>query len=104
MAKSTFGLDKNLACAATYVLGWVSGLVFLLVEKKDKEVRFNAIQSILFFGAITVVGLVPILGLLLIPVLGLIGLAGWVMLLVKAYQGNKFKLPVIGELAEKYSK
>lgn len=104
MVKSTFGLDKNLACAATYVLGWVTGLVFLLVEKKDKEVRFNAIQSILFFGAITVLTMVPILGLMLTPVLGLVGLVGWLMLLVKAYQGNKFKLPVIGELAEKYSK
>lgn len=99
--KSTFGLEKNIAAALTYLLGWVSGLVFLLAEKEDKEIRFHALQSIIFFGGLTVVCLLPVLGWLLSPFLFLVGLVGWVFLLIKAYQGEKFKLPLIGEIAEK---
>lgn len=104
MAKSTFGLEKNIAVAGCYLLGWLTGLVFLLAEKEDSDIRFNAMQSIIFFGALNVLVIVPIVGWMLSPVLGIIGLLGWVVLLVKSYQGKKFKLPVIGDLAEKWSK
>ncbi|PIU33673.1 hypothetical protein COT03_02765 [Candidatus Shapirobacteria bacterium CG07_land_8_20_14_0_80_39_18] len=99
--KYTFGLEKNVACALTYVLGWVSGLVFFLAEKKDRDIRFNAAQSIVTFGALTVLGMVPVVGWMLSPFVFLVGLVLWVLLLVKAYQGARFKLPVIGDLAEK---
>ncbi len=102
--KSTFGLDKNVACALTYVLGWVTGLLFFLVEKGDKEVRFNAVQSIILFGLINILTMVPVLGIMLSPFLFLIGLIAWILLLVKTYQGAKVKLPVIGGYAEKFSK
>lgn len=102
--KSTFGLDRNVACALTYLLGWVSGLVFFLAEKNDKEVRFHAMQSIIFSGGLMVLGLIPLLGVALMPFLSIIGLVGWIFLLVKAYQGGHFKLPYIGDLAEKWSK
>ena len=48
--KQSSGLSKNTAAALCYVAGWVSGLVFLLVEKKDEFVRFHAMQSIVTFG------------------------------------------------------
>lgn len=99
--KSTFGLDKNIACALTYVLGWITGLVFFLAEKKDREVRFNAAQSIITFGALSILGMIPVIGVMLSPFIFLVGLVAWVVLLVKAYQGTKFKLPVVGDFAEK---
>lgn len=102
--KSTFGLDRNVACALTYLLGWLTGLLFFLAEKEDKEVRFNAVQSIILFGGINILVMVPVLGIMLSPFLMLIGLVAWILLLVKTYQGGKVKLPVIGQYAEKFSK
>ncbi|RJR23414.1 hypothetical protein C4578_04235 [Candidatus Microgenomates bacterium] len=102
--KSTFGLDKNIAAAATYLLAWVSGLVFFLAEKDDSDIRFHASQSIIFFGALTLLSIVPVIGWALSPFLFLIGLIGWIVLLVKAYQGERFKLPLVGDYAEKLAK
>lgn len=102
--KSTFGLDKNIASALTYLFGWLSGVVFFLTEKEDKDIRFHAVQSIIFFGALNIIVIVPVIGWIISPFVGLVGLVGWVVLLVKAYQGEKFKLPAIGDLAEKWSK
>lgn len=101
--KSTFGLDRNIACALTYLLGWITGIVFFLAEKGDKEVRFHAMQSIIFSGALTVLGIIPLLGIVLMPFLSIIGLIGWIFLMLKAYQGGHLKLPVIGDLAEKWA-
>jgi len=103
--KYTFGLDKRTACALTYVAGWVSGLVFFLSEKEDKEIRFHAMQSIIFFGSLNILsiflGRIPFIGWSLMPILGLLGFVGWLVCLIKAYQGEHFKLPVVGDIAEK---
>jgi len=103
--KSTFGLDKNIACALTYAGAWITGLIFFLTEKKDKEVRFHAIQSVIFFGGLNViqmfVGRLPIINLGLTPLLGLLGFVVWLICLIKAYQGEHFKLPVVGDIADK---
>jgi uncharacterized membrane protein len=126
LAKSSTGLDENVAALLSYVLTWVSGLVFFLIEKDSRLVRFHAMQSILltvFAGIIFVVvwvvwivlavistQLPGIIGTLVSLVITLIFLAfwlgvliAWVLCLVKAYQGQYFKLPVIGNLAEKFS-
>lgn len=102
--KATFGLDRNMANAATYLLGWVTGLIFLLVEKEDKEIRFNAMQSIILSGGLMIISFIPVIGLILAPFLGIIGLVAWIVLLVKTYQGEKIVLPIVGEYAKKYSK
>ena len=94
------GLPRNTAAALSYILGWLSGLFFLFVEK-DEFVRFHAMQSIIVFGALTILSMVPIIGWALSPIVFLAGLALWLILIVKAYQGEKFKLPYIGEFAEK---
>jgi uncharacterized membrane protein len=125
-AKSSTGLDENVAALLAYVLHWLSGLVFFLIEKESRLVRFHAVQAlalgILFFvggmvlwfvwvvavivtnqisGALsTLVSLV--LGLLIFVFFAAL-FAGWVMGMVKAYQGQYFKLPVIGNFAEKFS-
>lgn len=98
------GLDRNVAGLLCYVLGFVTGIIFFVIEK-DKYVRFHALQSIFTFGTLFILNYV----LLAIPIIGWIGnilLAPltfilWIVLMVKAYQGETFKLPVFGELAEK---
>jgi uncharacterized membrane protein len=123
--KSSTGLEENLAALLSYVFGWLSGLIFLLIEKDSRLVRFHAMQSILLNVFAVVVGIVlwivmfilfliatqlpSILGTLLSLVVTLIWIAfsigllvAWVMCLVKAYQGQFFKLPVIGNFAEKF--
>ncbi len=105
--KATFGLDENIAGALTYVLTILTGLIFYLAEEKNKFVRFHAVQSMIVFGGLWIISFIlsriPMLGLLNIFV-GPIGLILWILLMVKAYQGEKYKLPMIGEYAEKYSK
>lgn len=112
---ATAGLQENVAGLLCYLLGWITGLVFFLIDKRP-FVRFHAMQSIITFGALNVLywifawsgwlgGLVgwAFVGLLSM-LLGLLGLVCWILLMVKAYQGERFKLPVVGDLAESYSK
>lgn len=101
---SSTGLDPNLAGLLTYVLGFVSGLVFLVLEKQSPFVRFHAYQSTILFLAISItgfiLGFIPLIGSLLGSVLGLASLVLWVVLMLKAYQGERFKLPILGDMAE----
>ncbi|MCK5653582.1 MAG: DUF4870 domain-containing protein [Dehalococcoidia bacterium] len=111
--KSGTGIEPNIAGLLCYVLGWVTGLVFFLIEKDDEFVRFHAMQSIIVFGALHVAMIImwvfywiPYVGILFMVVASLISIAAfvlWIILMVKAYQGERYKLPVAGELAEKYS-
>jgi len=111
--KSSTGLASNIGGLLSYVLGWITGLIFFLIEEKDEFVRFHAMQSIVFFGAITVIQivlglfqLIPGIGILFTVLMSLVGLLAfvmWIVLMVKAYQGVLYRLPVAGELAERYS-
>ncbi len=108
---TSMGMQPNVAAGLSYLLGWVTGLIFFLTEKQNRFVRFHAMQSILFFGGLTVLSiLVNILsgiGIPLIFVVGylinLVGFAGWIILLINGFQGKYFKLPYIGDYAEKYA-
>jgi uncharacterized membrane protein len=114
-AAATTGLQENVAGFLCYILGWVTGLIFFLIDKRP-SVRFHAMQSIIAFGALFVIQWVfiwggwfgGILGYALMgmigSVIGLLALVAWILCMVKAYQGKRFKLPVIGDLAETYSK
>ena len=105
MEKTSTGLTANVAGLLCYVLGWVSGLAFILIEKENKFVRFHAIQSIYVFGALTIAGIIlgwiPFVGLVLSWLISVLGLVLWIVLMVKAYQGIMYKLPGAGNLAEK---
>ena len=106
LGKTTVGMDANLAAALSYVFGWVSGLIFFLIEKENKFLRFHAMQSILFAASWTVILIVlgiTVVGAFLIPIVGLIFFVVWIVLIVKSFSGEQFKLPVIGDMAEKYS-
>jgi uncharacterized membrane protein len=105
MDKSSIGLDSNVAAALAYAMGWVTGVAFLLTERENRFVRFHALQSTIAFGALSIAWMValsiPIFGLFfaffVIPPLS-VGL--WLFLMFKAYQGDRFKLPIVGDMAE----
>ena len=85
-----------------------AAVIFLLVEpyNRNRFVRFHAFQSILFTIAWVVlhgVVIIPYLGWALWPVVELAFLICWIVLLIKAYQGVMFKLPVIGDFAEQHA-
>ena len=105
MAKTSTELDENVAGLLCYVLGWISGLVFFLIEKENKFVRFHALQSIIVFGVLTlasiVIGWIPFIGWVINSIICVLAIVLWILLMVKAYQGEKFKLPWAGDLAEK---
>jgi uncharacterized membrane protein len=103
--KTATGLEENVAGLLCYVLGWVSGIVFFLLEPDNKFIRFHAIQSMIIFGIITVAAAVlrwlPLVGPSVAGVVIGIGVALWIVLMVKAYQGTKFKIIWAGDIAEK---
>ena len=105
MARASRGLEPNLAGLLCYLVGWISGLFFLALGK-DEFVRFHALQSVVTFGALTVAFaliLVPVVGWLFSYIVFLIGLILWIVLMVKAAQGKRFKLPWAGNFAEKHA-
>ena len=115
LGPTTMGMQPNVEAGLSYVLGWVTGLIFFLMEKQNRYVRFNAMQSILFFGGLTVIrillsavgfidlGFLDLIVSLLGIVVGIVGFVGYIVLLINAFQGKYFKLPVIGDYAEKYA-
>ena len=107
MEKSSTGLSENVAGLLCYVLGWISGVVFILIEQENKFVRFHAIQSIMVFGVLTVAGIIlgwiPVIGGIFSWIISVLGFILWIVLMVKAYQGTKYKLPWAGDFAEKRS-
>jgi len=112
-------LASNIAGLLAYIAGFITGIVFLVIEpyNKDKFVRFHAFQSIFFNVAIIVFwiafGIVSgilirvsfgIFGLIFIFVDGLLGLAiflYWLFLMYKAYNNERYMIPFIGEIAAK---
>jgi uncharacterized membrane protein len=113
------GLTPNVSALLAYLFGWLGGLIFYLMEKDNKFVRFAAMQSIILnvaavavwivFGFLTTAlafvtyGFGAFLGLLY-PVLGIGYTIVWVMLMVKAYNNEEWELPVIGKVARNFVK
>ena len=107
LGKSSLGLDANVAACLSYVFGLLSGIIFYVLEKENKFVKFHAMQSIVVFGAVFVLGIIlpfiPVIGLILLPIVYIGSIVLWIFLMVKAYQGETFKLPIVGDMAEKNS-
>ena len=94
--KTVTGLPKNTAASLSYVLGWVTGLVFLLVEK-DPFIRFHAAQSVVVFGLISLVFFIPFVGALaLVPLSPLVFIL-WLVLVYKAWQGEEWGVPFLSK-------
>jgi uncharacterized membrane protein len=103
--KTSVGLEPNVASLLCYAVGWITGIIFFILEKENKLVRFHALQSIIVFGALSIAsGLLswmPIFGGFFGAVIGIIAFVLWIVLMVKAYQGVKYKIPLAGDFAEK---
>lgn len=113
--KSTaLGVTENLEALLCYVLGWLTGAAFLFIEKENRFVRFHAMQSLVTFLALAIVMFilhgplaylpVPMLGYFLgflTSLVGLLNLFLWVFLMVKAWKGEWYRLPVAGDFAAK---
>jgi len=113
------GLSTNVVCALTYLVGLITGIIFLVLDpyKNDRKVRFHCFQSIFFHVAtiglwivlMFVSGMLAVisrgfLGLLILPFEMLLGFGSfglWLFLMFKAYNGEEFQLPIIGPLAAK---
>ena len=104
LGKTSINIDPKLAALLSYLAGFVTGIVFLLIEKDNKYVRFHAMQSTIVSGGLFVLqwvlAFIPFL-MMLVPLVGLAGLVLWIVCMVKAYQGEKFKLPIVGDIAER---
>ena len=102
------GLDQNLAGLLCYLLGFITGIIFLLIEKDNRFVKFHALQSIFISVAIFIVNMVlsviPLIGWLVSLLMSPLILILWIVLMMKAYQGKMFKLPIIGDMVEKQMK
>ena len=113
MTNTATGLRENVAGVLCYVLGWITGIVFLLLEPENRFVRFHAFQSIAVFGALSVVGLVlsilqliPFIGILfwvLGLLVGVLAFVLWIVLMVTASQGRKYKIILAGDYAERWA-
>jgi uncharacterized membrane protein len=104
LAASSEGLAENVAGLLCYAFGWVTGLIFLLIDKRP-WVKFHAAQSIAVFGGLTVIriGLLFMSHLLGWAVFGLIGLVSvvlWIFLMVKAYQHETVRIPIAADIAD----
>lgn len=104
------GLAPNVASLLCYLCTWVTGLIFLLIEKENKDVKFHAWQAI-FLGIAVFVAYLIIMVLGFIPYLGIVAmilnlvvwvgfLVVWIIAMIKAYQGQKWLIPIIGPMAE----
>jgi len=102
--KTSTGFDANVAAALSYLVGFVTGAIFLVVEKENRFVRFHALQSTLLFlglvGLNLLLNIIPFLGFLvsvfvLLPVSAIL----WLYMMFKAYQGEELRLPLVGQIA-----
>lgn len=111
---TSINLDPNTAAGLSYLGTWLTGLIFYLIEKQNRFVRFHAMQSILAFAALfileiasniifSVLSFLSIVGCFLGPVIGIAIFAVWIICMINAFQGKYFKLPVIGDYAERFA-
>jgi len=117
MQPATSGLSENAAATLSYVLGWITGIIFFLIDRRP-YVRFHAAQSIVTFGGLHLIRIVLGiffgvgwwlggathwaglgLGAMLLMLIGLVSLVLWIVCMIKAYQGERFMVPIAGDIA-----
>ena len=105
--RSSTGLEVRVAAMLCYALGFVTGLIFLAVEKNSRFVKFHALQSTLLFGSLFIINVVfsfiPLLGWFLNMLFVPLSLACWIVCMLLALQGRKFMVPFIGPIADRES-
>jgi len=106
MAEKEKGLKKETAGALAYVLGPITGIVFLVISK-DPFVKFHAMQSTVVFGALFILQWVLGITIILFPIsaiISLVSFALWLILIYKAWQGEEWQVPVLGKIAKNFLK
>ena len=105
------GLSENVAGLLCYALGWITGLIFYFIDKRP-FVRFHAAQSIIVFGGLMIIRIVLSMlfvaggvaglsvGFGLLTLVSILGVVLWILLMIKAYQGEKFRIPLAADLAD----
>lgn len=113
--KTSLGLDEKVEGLLCYVLFWVTGVIFYMLETKSKFVKFHTMQSIITFFTLFAIllavswieGMVGVALNIILDVFKFlilfVMLILWIVGMVKAYKGEKYKFPVFGDLAEKYA-
>lgn len=105
-SKTTTGLKRETAAALAYVLGPITGVIFLVLEK-DSFVKFHAMQSIVVFVGLFVIQAVlgfTIILAILVPLVGVISFVLWLLLIYKAWQGEDWEVPFVGKFARQLVK
>jgi uncharacterized membrane protein len=106
-SNSLGNLEPNIAAALSYILPPITGVVFFIMEKENKFVRFHAFQSILFGVAIWAAYMVSnilvviLIGALLIPIVSIVSFFLWLLLMWKSYNNEEYELPYLGAIAKK---
>jgi uncharacterized membrane protein len=105
---------SRFAAGLCYVGFWMTGLLFLIFQNKNRLVRFHAIQSLLFFGGVNIMYVVLIniiqaaiplisgFALFAFVIMNIIALVAWFVGLISAFSGKWTKLPLVGDIAEQY--
>ena len=103
--KTAGGFDENVAGALAYALGWITGVLFLVTEPANTFVRFHALQSVVVFGGLSLAWFIalsiPFIGwVIAVIVIPTVSIVLWLVLMFKAYHGERFKVPFAGDIAE----
>ena len=103
LGTTSMGMQPNVAAGVSYIFGWLSGLIFFLMEKQNKFVRFHAWQSVIVFGGLSIAWFIAlssiVFSLLAFVVILPLSAVLWLVLMFKAYHGVRFKVPFAGEMA-----
>ncbi|MFA4639739.1 DUF4870 domain-containing protein [Pyrococcus kukulkanii] len=104
--KTSLGLEENVEAALSYVGIFVTGIIILALEKESEFVRFHALQSTITFLGLIILGaifsVIPIIGWIFNTIITIVAVIAWILGIIKAYQGEKFKFPIAGDLAESW--
>jgi uncharacterized membrane protein len=101
---TSVNIEPNIAGLLCYVGAWVTGIIFFILEQKNNWIRFHAAQSMVTFGTLFIAGMIlgwiPFIGAFFSSVIGIIGFVMWIILMIKAYNGERYKVPWAGDIAE----
>jgi uncharacterized membrane protein len=102
--KTSLGMDENVEAIIAYAGIWLTGIIMLFLETENNHVRFHAMQSVITFFSLFIVSslilVIPVIGIIISSLITFIGTILWILLLYKAYNGEIYKLPYIGDIAE----
>jgi uncharacterized membrane protein len=104
--KTSTGVSVQISCLLCYAAGFIGGVIFFIIERENRLVRFHALQSMVTFGGLLLCNLIipfiPLIGWGIVPFVWLVQCVLWILLMVKGYRGEYFKLPLAGDLVENW--